>query len=61
LPKRRPPRKSRPDWTQPLLHPLTIPKVMKLVTLGDVRTPMEKHMPADFREKEAWQHVFEET
>jgi hypothetical protein len=31
---------------------------MQLVTLGDVRTPIEKHLPAEFREKETWRYVW---
>ena len=30
---------------------------MKLVTLADVRQLLEKHLPADYREKDFWQHV----
>jgi hypothetical protein len=37
---------SRPDWSLPLPRPLTIPTVMKLSTLADVRDLVEKHLPA---------------
>ncbi len=30
---------------------------MKLATLGDVRALIERHLPAHFRGKPAWQHV----
>jgi hypothetical protein len=29
--------RKRPNWPQPLRRPLTIPGIMKLKTLGDVR------------------------
>ena len=53
----KPSRPKRPDWSQPLPRPLQIPNVMKLVTLADVRERVEKHLPADYRQKETWQHV----
>jgi hypothetical protein len=56
MPKRRPPNKSRPDWSRPLPELLVIPKVMTLRTLADVRTLL-KHLPPETREKETWQHV----
>ena len=40
---------SRPDWSRPLPRPLTIPEVMKLATLDDVRVLMQKHLPAEYR------------
>ena len=30
---------------------------MKLRTLADVRELVEKHLPADYRQKDTWQHV----
>ena len=36
---------SRAAWFRPLPRPLTIPGVMKLITLGDVRTLIERHLP----------------
>jgi hypothetical protein len=42
---------SRPDWSLPLPRPLTIPTVMKLSTLADVRDLVEKHLPAQYRPK----------
>ena len=49
--------RTRPDWTRPLPRPLIIPGVMKLRTLADVRELVEKHLPADYRQKDTWQHV----
>jgi hypothetical protein len=36
---------SRSDWSRPLPRPLTIPTVMHLSTLADVRDLVEKHLP----------------
>ena len=41
----------RPNWSRPLPQPLTIPTVMDLGTLADVRTPKER------RATVTWQHV----
>ena len=49
--------RSRPNWSRPLPRPLQIPNVMKLITLADVRELVEKHLPADYRQKDTWQHV----
>ena len=57
MPEHNPPRKSRPDWTRPLLHPLTIPGVMRLDTVGDVRKLIQKHLTAEVRQKETWRNV----
>jgi hypothetical protein len=46
----------RPNWSRPLPRPLTIPTVMDLFTLADVRT-LIGHLPKQSREKETWQHV----
>jgi hypothetical protein len=48
---------SRLDWSRPLPRPLTIPTVMKLSTLADVRDLVEKHLPDQNRRKPAWRHV----
>ena len=48
---------SRPDWSRPLPRPLTIPTVMKLATLDDVRVLMQKHLPAEYRAKFAWRQL----
>jgi len=45
---------SRPDWSRPLPRPLTIPTVMKLSTLVEVRDLVEKHPPARSRGKAIW-------
>jgi hypothetical protein len=49
--------RPKPDCSHPLPRPLVIPKVMTLRTLGDVRTLIERHLPASYREKETWQIV----
>jgi hypothetical protein len=46
----------RPNWSRPLPRPLTIPTVMDLVTLADVRTLLG-HLPKETRAKSTWQHV----
>jgi hypothetical protein len=47
----------RPDWSRPLPRPLTIPTVIKLKTLADVRDLVEKHLPAQYRHRATWRHV----
>jgi hypothetical protein len=47
---------SRANWSRPLPRPLTIPSVVDLVTLADVRTPLG-HLPKEPRAKSTWQHV----
>jgi hypothetical protein len=47
----------RPNWSRALPRPLVIPKVMTLKTLADVRTLIEKHLPADRRDKPTWRYV----
>lgn len=48
---------SRPNWSRPLPRPLKIPAVMTLRTLADVRDLVEKHLPAERRERDTWRHV----
>jgi hypothetical protein len=45
------------EWSQPLPRPITIPDVMKLATLGDVRVLVEKHLPPEYRAKFGWQQL----
>jgi hypothetical protein len=45
-----------PNWSRPLPRPLTIPTVMDLVTLTDVRA-LIGHLPKEARAKSTWQHV----
>ena len=47
----------RADWLRPLPRPLTIPTVMKLKTLADVRDLVDKHVPTQYRHKPSWRHV----
>ncbi len=47
---------SRPNWSRPLPRLLVIPKVMKLVTLADVRT-LIRHVSAERRERTTWHYV----
>ena len=46
----------RPNWSRPLPRALTIPTIMDLVTLADVRT-LIGHLPKETRAKSTWQHV----
>ena len=46
----------RPNWSRPLPRPMTIPDVMDLVTLADVRTLLG-HLPKEALAKSTWQHV----
>ena len=48
---------SRRNWSRPLPRPLKIPTVMTLTSLADVRVLMEKHLPAECKERETWRHV----
>ena len=47
---------ARPNWSRPLPTPLTIPTIMDLVTLADVRTLLG-HLPKEARAKSTWQVV----
>jgi hypothetical protein len=46
----------RSNWSRPLPRPLTIPTVMDLVTLADVRTLLG-HLPKETRARSTWLHV----
>jgi hypothetical protein len=48
---------SSPNWKRPLPRPLKIPTVMTLTTLADIRELVERHLPAECRERHTWQHV----
>jgi hypothetical protein len=45
---------SRPNWSRSLPQPLKIPTVMTLKTLADVRELVERHLPAECRERDTW-------
>ena len=47
---------KRPDWSTPLPRPITIPEVMTLKTLADVRKLLG-HIPKQRRQLETWRHV----
>jgi hypothetical protein len=47
----------RPDWSRPLPRPLTIPELLTLETLADMRALVEKHLPAEYRAKFTWRHL----
>jgi hypothetical protein len=46
----------RPNWSRPLPRALTIPTVMDLKTLADVRTLLG-HLPKETRARDTWRHV----
>jgi hypothetical protein len=46
-----------PDWSRPLPRSLTIPTVMKLSTLADVRDLVDDHLLERHHRKATWQHV----
>lgn len=48
---------ARPNWSRKLPRPLKIPTVMTLTTLADVRELVERHLPAECRERDTWRHV----
>jgi hypothetical protein len=45
------------DWSRPLPRPITIPTVMKLSTLDDLRVLVNKHLPTEYRSKFAWRKL----
>jgi hypothetical protein len=48
--------RKRPDWSHPLPQPLSIPGIMDLVTLADVRELL-RHLPEEYRARETWRYV----
>ena len=40
-----------------LPRPLKIPTVMTLTALAEIRELVERHLPAECRERETWQHT----
>ena len=46
-----------PNWSRPLPRPITIPDVMELATLPDVRILVEKHLPKEYRSKFCWRQL----
>ncbi len=47
----------RLNWSRPLPRTLIIPDVMTIRTLADVRDLIERHLPAEVREKSTWRHM----
>jgi len=48
---------ARLNWSRKLPRPLKIPTVMTLTTLADIRELVERHLPAECRERETWRHA----
>jgi hypothetical protein len=48
--------KTVADWSRRLPRPITIPKVMTVATLADIRTLM-RHLPAGREQRPTWRHV----
>ena len=46
-----------PVWSRPLPRTLIIPNVMTIRTLADVRDLIDRHLPAETREKITWQYL----
>ena len=47
----------RLDWSRPLPRPVTIPDLLTLETLNDVRTFVDKHLPIEYRTKFTWRQL----
>jgi hypothetical protein len=47
---------AKNSWSTPLPRPITIPQVMTLKTLADVRKLLS-HIPKERRQLSTWQHV----
>jgi hypothetical protein len=43
-----------PNWSRPLPRPIIISDVLTLEMLADVRTLVEKHLPAEYCSKFSW-------
>ena len=49
--------RKRADWSRRLPRPIVIPNVMTLKTLADVRALIERHPPAERRDRPTWRYV----
>jgi hypothetical protein len=47
----------RRNWLRPLPRPIIIPGVVTLVTLGDVRSLIERNLTTRCRQRAAWSYV----
>jgi hypothetical protein len=45
------------DWSRPLPRSLDVASVLTVTTIGDVRTLIERHLPAAHRELPHWRGV----
>jgi hypothetical protein len=48
---------SRPNWSRRLPRSLIIPRVITLRTLADVHEFIERHLPAEYRQRDTWLYV----
>jgi hypothetical protein len=51
--------RTRPNWTRPLPRPVTVPVVINLTTLADVRALIDRHLPAHTHNDATWRYVRE--